>query len=281
MTEVLAATEQRKTEPRYEEHFTAFVDFLGFSEATIGRDGDARLRILNLLLSLSALRGEFDIKSEARGDGKTTYLKPAISTFSDHIVISYPLAAVRRDMGTEQLTALTVVHHFQQLLTRFAAAAIDIGFLIRGGATIGNLYHSQGVVFGEALLEAYRLESRTSVYPRVVLSTQVTSKADWMQHAKLFALRDSDGLWHIDYFLSILQLGVPAGDDYKQSLRKWFGDVVSLIDKNLTELSEAGRLNEFAKWAWFANHLRESLQRMHPGYFESMGISLSSIPSPK
>jgi hypothetical protein len=33
--------------------------------------------------------------------------------------------------------------------------------LIRGGATIGKLYDSQGVVFDEAMIEAYEIESRT------------------------------------------------------------------------------------------------------------------------
>jgi hypothetical protein len=42
-------------EPEYEERFTAFVDFLGFSEASNRTDDDTRLKILNLLQSLSAL----------------------------------------------------------------------------------------------------------------------------------------------------------------------------------------------------------------------------------
>lgn len=81
-----------------------------------------------------------------------TTMRPAVSTFSDHIVVSYPLQPLYDAGSDEQFTAYTVLYHFSKLLASIAAAALRIGFLVRGGATIGKLYHTRGVVFGEALI---------------------------------------------------------------------------------------------------------------------------------
>ena len=162
-------------EPRYEEQFTAFIDFLGFGEVSAGTNEATILKVLNLLRSLSALRGEFDVHSKAEVSGKKIFVKPAISTFSDHILISYPMQPISDEVGpSERIAAFAITYEFKQLLTSIAATALRIGFLVRGGATIGKLYHAQGVVFGEALIEAFQIESRTSIYPRVVLSPSIT-----------------------------------------------------------------------------------------------------------
>jgi hypothetical protein len=45
-----------------------------------------------------------------------------------------------------------------------------LGLLVRGGLTVGSLvHHSNSVVFGPALNEAYRLESKMAIYPRVIV----------------------------------------------------------------------------------------------------------------
>ncbi|MGD1212606.1 MAG: hypothetical protein ABR973_14755 [Candidatus Acidiferrales bacterium] len=185
-------------EPKYEEQFTAFIDFLGFGEVSAKSDEDARMKILDLLLALSAQRGEFDMQSTVQGATTTTRLRPAISTFSDHIVISYPLEAIRSvarpgvARPDEYLTARLVLHDFCEMSSRIAAAALQIGFLIRGGASIGPLYHSKGVVFGEALIDAFGIESRTSVYPRVVLSRAITSRPNWIENKAPFIAKDDN-----------------------------------------------------------------------------------------
>jgi hypothetical protein len=243
-------------EPKYEEQFTGFVDFLGFSEVSKKTDEATRLQVLALLLSLAALRGEFNIESTAQEIGTQSFIKPAISTFSDHILISYPLSAISAGTGFEEPTAaLLIMHHFARLLTRIAAAALRIGFLVRGGATIGKLHYAQGVVFGEALVDAHQIESRTSVYPRVVLSPTITSRPAWMQN-QVNISKDSDGLYHVDYFSTLLLKSAPPGEGYGPGVKAWLDDVIAIISKNLAELESQGRLNELSKWAWFARQFR-------------------------
>ena len=199
--------EEQRTAPAYEEQFTAFIDFLGFSEVSKKADDTSRLKVLDLLRSLSALRSEFTIQSAPIQDGGTSHqIRPAISTFSDHIVISYPLARIAHDLGpssNEGSVAFFILSGFNRLLRIIAAAALRLGFLIRGGATIGKLYHSQGVVFGEAMIEAFEIESRVAVYPRVVLSQRITSRQTWAAYNEIIV--GNDGLHHLDYFTLLLR----------------------------------------------------------------------------
>jgi hypothetical protein len=264
-------------EPKYEEQFTAFVDFLGFSEAASKTDEATRSKVLDLLLSLSTLRREFDLQSTAQEGGKKISLKPAISTFSDHVVISYPLQPIYADTGPDgHIGAIFIMRQFNDLLTRIAAAALRIGFLVRGGATIGKLYHAQGVVFGEALIDAFQIESRTSVYPRVVLSRQITSRSMWIQNA-FGILKDHDGLYHFDYFKELLFHAALPGESWVAAVKLWFDDVIAVINGNLTELESSGRMNEFAKWAWFARQFRSALGTLNPQLLKDVGVSLDMI----
>src|SRR5260221_32641 len=66
-------------EPIYEEQFTAYVDFLGFSEASAKIDESTRSKVLDLLLALSAFRGEFDVQSTVEESRKTSLIRPELS----------------------------------------------------------------------------------------------------------------------------------------------------------------------------------------------------------
>jgi len=265
-------------EPKYEEQFTAFIDFLGFSEVSTRADDPTRLKLLNLLLSLSSLRGEFDLQSTVEETGKRSQIKPAISTFSDHIVISFPLEPVLKEMDSdEHVAGFVIMMQFNRLLTNIAAAALRIGFLIRGGATIGKLYHSRGVVFGDAMVEAFNIESRTSVYPRVVLSSQITSRPAWIEK-QMNLMKGDDGLYQFDYYKPLVLSSATPGADYGANVRAWFSDVVEIVTKNLKELEASGKLNELAKWAWFAREFRRGLERMNPMILKSFGVSLELVP---
>src|SRR5438105_1445070 len=94
----------------------------------------------------------------------------------------------------------------QDLVISTARRALDIGMLVRGGVTIGKLYHSGGVVFGEALVDAYRLESRVAIYPRIAVSSRIYSH---LPNRERIA-QDTDGIWYLKY-LSELPPGIATG----------------------------------------------------------------------
>ena len=90
----------------YTEHFTIFADLLGFQNAIGTADDGARLlSILSLLKNLSALQSDFCLTAtpSPNNNGKQVLIKPAINTFSDHIVISYSLDHVYTEFGERGL----------------------------------------------------------------------------------------------------------------------------------------------------------------------------------
>jgi hypothetical protein len=211
------------------------------------------------------LRSDFYFAETRIGEESTRVtLRPAVTTFSDHIVISYP---------TEQFKnggILTILSLAENLIAAIAAAAMRLGLLIRGGATIGQLYHSGNVVFGEAMVEAYQLESRVSKYPRISVSHKIYSRTN-----ESIFIKDDNGITHLNYFSSMMWAGVtreagrlivkPLGDDLHQRMVDWLADCQRVIAENIAKFEEAERWNELAKWVWFKNRLAEAASR--PGIF--------------
>lgn len=263
----------------FEPHFTAFIDLLGFAEASTGGDDLTRAKVLAFLLSISSIRGEYSFQSEAEGSGTRIQIRPTISTFSDHIVISYPLKQIAASLGKDDShVPLHVLFGFASMLKGIAAAALSIGFLIRGGATIGNLYHSGGIVFGEAMVKAYRLESRTAIYPRVVLSQEICSQPDWIKSGKINLRRGNDGLYYFNYYRDLVIATVPPGDGAIDRQRVWFANLNRITAENLSKLEKEGNMAAFSKWAWFANELYAAMSEIPEGTRRAFGLDIEAIP---
>jgi hypothetical protein len=176
-------------ESQYEEQFTVFVDFLGFRETEFSSP-QRILSILSTLQEITKMSSDARISSRHGSMG----LYPAITAFSDNVVLSIPLSQTQQDLPNKVMWLMCY------FLGKISTLAFDLGFLIRGGAAIGNLYHSSGVIFGKALVDAYKLESETAIYPRVVLSPSILSRREWQ--AALFPHevdRDFDGVYHFNY----------------------------------------------------------------------------------
>jgi hypothetical protein len=262
-----------------EDHLVVFIDLLG----TIGaiREASRSAQLLDLLVHLRALAGEYSFQSDPTpdGTGHRINIRPAISSFSDHIVMSFPIEHARRTAGfRHEVVDRLLLNHMQSRVCFLAASALRIGFLLRGGATIGKLYHSDGVVFGEALVEAYEIESRTSIYPRIVASPKLIDP-----YWSVVIHQDDDGLHHLDYFKPMLFAAVrvhPSHPSYNVETKTWFDQVVGVIDSKLSELARAGTLNEFAKWSWFARKWRAALMAKDVAEsLKALGISPDALPS--
>ena len=82
------------------------------------------------------------------------------------------------------------------------------GALIRRAVVRGQLYDDGSIVFGPGLIEAYKLESETAFYPRVVVSRAVCEESNSIhcetdgRDPVLLSQRlrlDADGLNFIDW----------------------------------------------------------------------------------
>jgi hypothetical protein len=258
----------------YEDHIVLFLDFLGFSEASVQFDENRQVEILTLLRGIADLRSEFEVKSQHRDDGSSQYdVKPAVSTFSDHIVISYPIK--RLMVEAKASSDFIILNQISLYVGVIAASAIKLGFLIRGGVAKGKLYHADGVVFGEALVRAYKLESQVAVYPRVIVSDEIAGSIE--ARFRPWVKKDFDGLSCVDYFLDTILRAAPPGNEYAENIKVSYRELLEQLKRNIERLKTAERSGARAKWIWFAKQLYEAMSRQNPQLLEPLGVSLDDL----
>ena len=228
----------------FEDHIVLFLDFLGFGEASVQLDDALQTQLLALLQSIAGLRSEFEVEAEHRQDGSSQYkVRPAVSTFSDHIVISYPVERIK--MGDNGFGEIVVIGQLHRYISVIAASALKIGFLVRGGIARGRLHHANGVVFGEAMVRAYQLESKVAVYPRVVVADELIQGPEakygpWLR-------RDFDGLFCVDYFFNVIWSGSLPGDRFAENTKAWYDEIVEQLKSTVSKLQVSGKLAERGK----------------------------------
>ena len=155
----------------------AFLDILGFS-SLINESGknhkilESIYESLTIMLSMKNTISNYEIDE----------LMPQVSLFSDNIVISY----INNNRESEYYLIRDCIFLYLSLLTK--------GILLRGGITKGELYHDGNIVFGPALIKAYKIESKYSIYPRIV----VDDTNYYSEITGALYKRDFDGLVYID-----------------------------------------------------------------------------------
>jgi hypothetical protein len=167
------------------DRYTLFFDFLGTSTAT-SWPKERLYPLLDLLISISTgVQTEESIEGNPQEDGSYRLLiTPEVTTFSDNIVVSYrclnPLddATVPQDAYGKltRLWATFMCRDAIRVLSGVAEMGLRIGVLARGGFTVGQLHHRSGVVFGEAMVEAYRLESKFAHNARILVSDRIIER---------------------------------------------------------------------------------------------------------
>jgi len=203
-------------------------------------------------------------------NGKRIFHSPAISTFSDHIVISYRVADLIKTLDPhprmENIFSVPL-SMMQPTIGDLAAGALRLGLLIRGGITVGPLYHQAGVVIGKAMNEAYDLEARVASYPRVVVSKKVYSRAQINPREKFLPV-DTDGITHYNYFTNlILDFNKSQAGSGLEHISAGYELAMQLIEENIEKFEAAEKWNPLSKWAWMKSTMLQTRARMNDALF--------------
>lgn len=174
-----------KTLSPIKKHIVAYLDILGAQKLMLSNDSNTFLRVLQeqyeeLLCLPKVLRHipQFeDVK---------------IKIFSDNIIIVSELVEDEYINKTKLERVLQLVSHLQVNLLAKAK-------LLRGGITIGELFINDILVYGAGLIEAYKLESKVAIYPRVVVSSEVA-----YLNEKESIIKDYDGNWFVNFYWSFI-----------------------------------------------------------------------------
>ena len=171
-----------KDEIKYERRIVAFIDILGFKEIVKQSEQDTtKIELLYSVLDFLKnweTSDKWDLKfveieedAQKKGvDNSDIRGKTNTTSFSDSIVVS-----VKVGENVNEMTSTLVVN-----LAYIGAILIEKGILFRGGLTIGNILHNDnGTVFGQALIDAYHLETKSAKYPRIVLSDKLIRELNY------------------------------------------------------------------------------------------------------
>jgi hypothetical protein len=271
------AKPSRRRKQIFTDHCVVFIDFLGFRNV-LNNKGKMR-NLLMILKALQASKSNFQINKKVIDERLGSIeLQAAISSFSDNVVISYPLEQMYTDDGLNENTVpYIVMDHARAFVAQIATVAFTLGLLIRGGITIGKLYHHEGVVFGQGLVDAYRLESQVAVYPRVVLSSAMSRNAAWRTEDRRMVKRDFDGVYYLDYLHPMIMAFSPEGMNWLRDLGKRMEFVQDRIQQTILKLESGGQLREAAKWGWFGNRITELKRTLPQDVLSDHGVSREQL----
>lgn len=241
--------------------YCAFLDILGFSAKI--RESYKVKKGNSLLRDFYSIFQERLEKIRSESESSLLYFK----TFSDNVLLAYPRYS--HDMEEEFAFIMWSLRDYQYQM------ALK-GMFIRGGLSIGPLFVSDDNVYGDALIEAYELESKIAVYPMVILSDTVKKLVG--HHVGYYTgedapqkrdvLVDAEGRYFINYLTeSILEMD--DGDEID-------GDSLAIHKKRIQEGLKLYVNNTcvYAKYSWLAayhNFFCDSVSYL-PGYKKSLKI---------
>lgn len=176
-----------KKELKYERRLIAFIDILGFKDIVKQSEKDtAKIELIYSVLEYLKdweKSEKWDLKfveieESAQYKGVNNFDlrgRTNTTTFSDSIVVS-----VKVDENVNEMASTLIVN-----LAYIGTILLEKGILFRGGLTIGNIIHvDNGTVFGQGLIDAFMLETRSAKYPRIVLSDKLLKELNYPLETK-------------------------------------------------------------------------------------------------
>jgi hypothetical protein len=222
--------------PAYEDRYLALVDIMGWSE-TVKKsvtDEQTRSRVHDAARAISRLPEFANGVNGVKFPDEDNFPAPDIrvSYFSDTVVISLPPT----DTAPLYLT---------MMLRQLCEVLLNSEHYIRGAVVRGFVSHSDGVLYGPALVEAHVLECKTAVYPRILITPEAAKAFTDVDDMKT----DTDGLTYLHLLYSY---------DPSPQYMAWLRDRLAFVRRN--EESDVGDLHRLAKHRWFKSYLSSALR---------------------
>ncbi len=212
----------------------AFIDVLGSSEAIKN----------NVNESLNAIHTAYDETIiEFRKFHSRFMNEPKIDIFSDNIILSNEIVE-----GEEERAFFSVI--FFSALLQMNMWVNDL--LVRGGISCGDFFSDDRMIWGNALIRAYKLEGQIAIYPRIIVEPEIADIIKLMMKPDKGRLlcEDFDGIYFID----------PFGTNQKES---GLYLVDQFIDANTIRLRNSqGNLKIYQKINWLQQYFCEKRKEM-------------------
>lgn len=229
---------------KYERKVVCFIDILGFSniiKKTAKTNDSTNFELQNIFGALKFIHNHFSEVGADYGDSIQ------VSQFSDSIVISFS--------ATKFEEMIVLFKHFKYVQAKLLS---DYKVLMRGGIVIGDVLHSESLLLGPAMIDAYMLESKCAMSPRIVIDPKVIFKyrkavkalsESGLTDEEITIKKDFDGMYYVDYFnfndVDFFLEGNP---------KEYFTSICEMIRDNVNSSDISIRV----KYLWMRNKLKSS-----------------------
>lgn len=219
-------------------HYVAYIDILGAKEMIKSYRSEDFLQDINKLYQDTLLAIQEKYKYLDKINIKT-------KIFSDNIIIA---------IEKENNTSIAIESMKQDIIFSIAAffqvLALNYSMLTRGSITIGNLFINDQFVYGEALVNAYELESSIAVYPRIIINHENSYDFIVSQYLRNFITRDKAGICYINSFANYFYVA----QYYEQ-------ETIKLLAENiLKKFNEVNNCKRAQKIFWLVNEFNKFCQ---------------------
>lgn len=236
-----------------------FLDILGYKTLLENKED-----FKNLFLAINNIRKQnipkFQVKYGLDKNSPSMEAVPIMTSFSDCIVLSVPVNEIKEpfDIGH-------AVHILLSYLQQIADSLMTGGFILRGGLTRGNLYHTTGIVFGKALIEAYELEKKAK-NPRILVSDQLAEEYNKSKYDQNNFLIKEIVNGKDEYNLDYLKLCFQSQENkiiYKEKtediIKQKRQIILDKINRNSFDQLEQD-IEILKKWIYFGNYVETELK---------------------
>jgi len=169
------------------QYIVAYLDLLGVA-TRMKVDTDIQKIAMNKLHNLYT----FSMKL-SKEIAVESYKDIQFKIFSDNIIIVKKLSDQPAQRLLDIKCLLNCVSHFQ-----CSVVGDSVGWLVRGGISIGELYIDETMVWGEALLKAYDLENNVAIYPRILFDPKMVSEIINGKELREYINQDFDNMHYLN-----------------------------------------------------------------------------------
>jgi hypothetical protein len=244
---------------KYENRIVAYIDILGFRallDETVAKDGtDDQKRIDEVIRAYTSIREIWDLDEKSAALSASTYNSKKVTIFSDSIVVSF--------MAEEPSEVFFTLLEIKWLIMRL----LNHKILCRGAVALGKLIHQDEYIFGPALVEAYTLESKVALYPRVILDRNIIDTATAFnslhhtsrqerEYVESLLEKDSDGMYYIDYFFKAQS----ELDDPEYDFPAYIENLSSIIRKGLMGSVHHTKADLRIKYSWMRERYNQMVE---------------------
>lgn len=229
---------------KFENRAVAFIDVLGFkSVIDAAEQCESKLTELEQLIDL--LESAIPKIDGVVNQSVPRELIPKHIYISDSIILSAPLTS--NELPSYRGLSILVMRVIQ-----LSHILLSKGYLLRGGISVGSVWHTNSNIIGTAYQKAYQIETETLV-PRVELSP--TAKELW---ARTEAAENAMCLEYKNHFMINVLHDYYIEDKSHGAAERTFEGYSRVVENNLKSNHQE---SVKYKWWWFKEYLESEVKR--------------------